>query len=80
MKTTSVISTGGHFKTLSENGTYECLEVPCVHFHYFFYMKHYLTHILKIDTPSGDMNEKVDYWFDSLEIFHKKYSIMPSQY
>ena len=42
-------------------------------------MKHSLTHILKIDTSSGDMNERVDYWSDYFEIFHKKYIIMPSE-
>ena len=41
-------------------------------------MKDYLTHILKIDTSSGDMNEKVDHWLDSFEKFHNKYIIMPS--
>ena len=41
-------------------------------------MKHYLTHILKNDTSSGDMDEKVDHWLDSSEKFHKKYIIMPS--
>ena len=42
-------------------------------------MKHYLTHIFKSDTSSGDMNKKVDHWLDSFEKFHKKYIIMPSQ-
>ena len=61
-----------------KKGTYECLYVPCVHFHIkVSNMKHYLTNILKIDTSSGDMNEKVDHWLDSFEIFHKKYIIMP---
>ena len=41
-------------------------------------MKHYLNHILKSDTSSGDMNEKVDHWLDSFEIFHKNYITMPS--
>ena len=41
-------------------------------------MKHYLTYILKSDTSSGDMNEKVDHWLDSFEKFHKQYIIMPS--
>ena len=40
-------------------------------------MKHYLTKILKRDTSSGDINEKVDHWLDSFEKFHKKYIIMP---
>ena len=42
-------------------------------------MKHYLTDILKSDTSSGDMNEKVDHWLDYFEKSHKKYIIMPSQ-
>ena len=42
-------------------------------------MKHYLTHILKSDTSSGDINEKVDHWLDSCGNFHKKYIIMPSR-
>ena len=41
-------------------------------------MKDYLTHVLKNDTPSGDMDEKVDNWLDYFEKFHKKYIIMPS--
>ena len=37
--------------------TYECIEVPCVHFHLkITYMKQYSTHIIKSDTSSGDMN------------------------
>ena len=42
-------------------------------------MKHYLTRILKSDTSSSDMNEKVDRWLDSFENFHKKYIIMLSE-
>ena len=42
-------------------------------------MKQYLTHILKSDTSSGDMNGKVDHWFYSFGNFHKKYIIMPSE-
>ena len=42
-------------------------------------MKKYLTHILKCDTSSGDMNEKVDHWFDCFEKFNEKYIIMPSE-
>ena len=34
---------------------------------------------IKIDTSSGDMNEKVDHWLDFFEKFHKKYIIMPSE-
>ena len=40
-------------------------------------MKYYLTNILKSDTSSGYMNEKVDQWLDSLEKFHNNYIIMP---
>ena len=62
-----------------EKGTYECLEIPCVHLHLKNnYMKHYFTHILKSNTSIGDMNGKLDHWLDSFEIFHKKYIIMPS--
>ena len=79
-KTTSFICTGVPSIFLLEKGTYKCLEVPCVHFHFKNTdMKHYLTHILKSDTSSGDMNEKEDHWLDSFEKFHKKYIIMPSQ-
>ena len=42
-------------------------------------MKHYLTHILKSNTSSDDMNEKVDHWLDLFEKSHQKYIIMPSQ-
>ena len=53
------------------------LDVPCVHFHIKRNdMKYYLTQILKSDTLSGDMNEKVDHWLDSFEKFHKKYIIL----
>ena len=41
-------------------------------------MKHYLTNILKVETSSGDMNEKVEHWLDSFEKFHKNYIIIPS--
>ena len=59
--------------------TYECLEVPCViSIKKRIDMKQYSTHILKSDTPSSDMNEKVDHWLDSFEKFHKKYINMPS--
>ena len=61
-----------------EKGTYECLDFPCVYFHIKINnMKNYLTKILKSDTSSGDMNEKVDHWLDSFEKIHKKYIIMP---
>ena len=60
-------------------GTYEYLEMPCVHFRLKNNdMKDYLTHVLKNDTSSGDMDEKLDHWLDCLEKFHKKYIIMPS--
>ena len=35
-------------------------------------MKHFLTHILRCDTPSRNMNKKVDHWLDP-------YIIMPAQ-
>ena len=59
--------------------SYECLEIPCEH----FYLKkneirYYWTHVLKNDTSSGDMDEKVDHWLDYFEKFHKEYIIMPS--
>ena len=61
------------------NVTYEFLDVPCVHFHLKRTdMEQYFTHILKSDSSSGDMNEKVDHWLDSFEQFHKKYIILPS--
>ena len=60
-------------------GTYECLEMPCVHLRLKKNeMKDYLTHVLKNDTSSGDMDEKLDHWFDSFEKFHNKYIIMLS--
>ena len=53
---------------LLEKGAYKCLEVTCVHFHLKITdMKQYSTHILKSDTSSGDMNEKVDHWLDSFK-------------
>ena len=52
----------GHFKNISENGTYKCIDVTCANFHITRTdTKQYFTHILKIDTSSGDMNEKVDH-------------------
>ena len=60
-------------------GTYECLEMPCVYFRLKNNdMKYYLTHILKNNTSSGDVDEKVYNWLDSFEKFHKKYIIIPS--
>ena len=41
-------------------------------------MKDYWTHVLKNDTSSGDIDEKVEHWLYSFENFHKKYIIMPS--
>ena len=38
-----------------------------------------LFYILKSNTSSWDMNEKLDHWLDSFEKFHKKYIIMPSE-
>ena len=43
-------------------------------------MRHDLTNILKIDTSSGDMNEKVDHWFDSFkkvpqEVYYDAFNI-----
>ena len=62
-----------------KKGTYKCLEMPCVHFRLKNNeMKYYLNHVLKNDTSSGDMDEKLGHWFDSFEKFHKKYIIMPS--
>ena len=50
--------------------TYECLEVLCViSIKKIIDMKQYSTHILKSDTPSSDMNEKVEHWLDSFEKF-----------
>ena len=80
LKTTSFICTGVTSICLLKKVTYECLKVPRVHFHFKKNdMKHYLTHILKRYTSSGDMNEKVDHWLDYFEKFHNKYIIMPSQ-
>ena len=42
-------------------------------------MRKYLSNILKYDTPSNDMKEKIDYWLDSFEFFHKQYIIMPTE-
>ena len=63
-----------------QKGNYECLEVACVHFHSKRTdMKQWSNHILKSDTSSGDINEKVDHWLDSFEKFHKKHIIMPTE-
>ena len=65
---------------IKEKGTYECLEVPCVHFHLEITdMKKYPSHILKSDTSSGNINEKAKHWLDSFEKFYKKYIIMLSE-
>ena len=46
-------------------GIYECKVVPCVYFHIkITEMKHYVTKILKSDTPSVYMNKKIDHWLD----------------
>ena len=61
-----------------EKGTYDCIYVLCVYFHIKRNdMKHYFTKILKSNTSSGDMNEKVDHWLNCFGKFHKKYIIMP---
>ena len=53
--------------------------MPCEHFRLKKNeMKDYWTHVLKNDTSSGDMDEKVDHWFYSFETFHKNSIIMPS--
>ena len=58
----------------------ESLDVPCPHFNVeIIKMRAYLTNILKCDTSSDDMKEKIDYWLDSFEKFHKKYIIMPTK-
>ena len=60
--------------------TYECLYVPCVYFHIkIIKIKHYLTNILKINTSSDNVNEKIDHWLDSFEKLLKKCIIMPSE-
>ena len=62
-----------------EKGTYESPEMPCEHFCLKRKkFKDYWTRVLKNDTSSDDMNEKVDHWLDPFENFHKKYIIMPS--
>ena len=51
-----------------KKGTYECQEIQCEHFCLKTNeMKNYWTHVLKNDTSSIDMDEKVDHWFDSFE-------------
>ena len=46
-------------------GTYECLGMPCVHFHLKYNdMKYYLAHLFKNDISSVDMNKKVDHWLN----------------
>ena len=61
-------------------GTYKCLYVPCIYYHIkITEMKHDLTNILKSDTSSDDMNEKVEHWLDYFENYHNKYIIMPSE-
>ena len=40
-------------------------------------MRKYLSNILKCDTQSYYMKEGVYHWFDSFEMFHQKYIIMP---
>ena len=61
-----------------KKGTYKCLDVPCVNLNAKrIQMRHYLTNILKRDTSSDYMKEKVDLWLDSFEELQKKYIIMP---
>ena len=62
-----------------KKGTYECLEMTCGNFCLKNNeIKDHWTHVLKNDTSSGDMDEKVDHWLDSFEKFHKNHIIMPS--
>ena len=52
----------------------------CVHFYIkIIETKHFFTNILKSDTSSGDIDEKLNHWLYSFEKFHKKYIIMPLQ-
>ena len=61
-------------RLLLEKVTYECLDVPYILFHLKRTdMKNYLTHILKSDSSSGDINEKVEHWLVYFEKFAKKY-------
>ena len=80
LKTTSFVCTGVTSIFVLENGNLQLSRSSmCIFIYKKNDMKHYLNHILKSDTSSGDMNEKVDHWLDSFEKFYKKYIIMPSQ-
>ena len=72
-KKTSFICTGGHFKTFTGKRNLRVSRSSMCTFPFLKTdMKHYLTHILKNETSSGEMNEKVDRWLDYFEKFHKK--------
>ena len=63
-----------------KKGTHECLYVPCVNFNVErIQTKQYLTNILKSDSSSDYMKERLDHWLDYFEDFHKKYIIMPTE-
>ena len=78
LKTTLFIYTGGHFNIFTGKKDLRVSRSSMCTFPFKNDMKHYLTHILRSENSSGDMNEKVDHWLDSVEKFHKKYIIMPS--
>ena len=42
-------------------------------------MRKYLTNILRCDTSSDNMKEKIDLWLYSFEKFHKTFIIIPTE-
>ena len=63
-----------------KKGTNESIDVACLNFNVeIIKMRQYLTNIIKWDTSSDDMKEKIDHWLDFFNFFHKKYIITPTE-
>ena len=79
-KTISFICTGGPLKKNTRKRNLRVsISSMCIFPFKNKYMKQYSTNILKSNTSSSNIIEKVYHWLDSFEKFHKKYIIMPSE-
>ena len=57
-----------------KKGTHESLDVECLYFNVKkIKMRQNLTNILKCDTSSDDMKEKIDHWLDYFKSLTKLY-------
>ena len=62
-----------------EKGSHESLDVLSPNFNAeIFKMRQYFPNILKCDTSSDDMKEKIHHWLDFFELIRKQYITIPS--